>query len=232
MIGNFRLTTSIDRSNDDVLRKLVEGELTHLEIPMGTTKIGAGIFNSWGNIKSVTIPEGVTTIGSGAFQNSSIEHIQFPNSLKTIGMSAFHTCKSLSTISLNEGLTTIHSYCFNGTGLTEVLLPSTLRTIGTNVFYGIPLKKVNIPKSATDISTGFGGCTYLEEVTMENGFNCNKLDLSSSTLYSVETIVSWLEALADRTGQPTYTLIIGADNLAKLTEEQIAIATAKNWTLA
>ena len=67
---------------------------------------------------------------------------------------------------------------------------------------------------------------------LEQGFNAKNLALSASTLYTAETIVSWLEALADRTGQSTYTLTIGSTNIAKLTETEIAIATNKNWTLA
>jgi len=39
-------------------------------------------------------------------------------------------------------------------------------------------------------------------------------------------------ALADRTGQTAYTLTLGATNLKKLSDEQKAIATDKNWTLA
>ena len=75
-------------------------------------------------------------------------------------------------------------------------------------------------------------CPSLINVTIESGFNCNNLVLSASTRYTAETIVSWLEALADRTGQTTFKLTIGATNLNKLTAEQKAIATNKNWTLA
>lgn len=46
------------------------------------------------------------------------------------------------------------------------------------------------------------------------------------------TLIALLNGLADRTGQSTLTMDIGATNLAKLTEEDIAIATAKNWTIA
>jgi hypothetical protein len=56
--------------------------------------------------------------------------------------------------------------------------------------------------------------------------------VSSSTLFTIETLVAMLEALKDLTGQTAKTLTIGRTNLAKLTEEQIAIATNKNWTLA
>lgn len=41
-----------------------------------------------------------------------------------------------------------------------------------------------------------------------------------------------INGIADLTGQTTQTLDIGATLIAKLTEEDIAIATAKNWTIA
>ena len=95
--------------------------------------------------------------------------------------------------------------------LTTVELPDSLTSIGQDVFYG---------------------CASLTDVTIKIGFNCNNLNLSASNRYTAETIVSWLEALADRTGQTAYKLTIGTTNLNKLTAEQKAIATNKNWTLA
>lgn len=47
-----------------------------------------------------------------------------------------------------------------------------------------------------------------------------------------ETLIQILNNLADRTGQTRYVLTLGAANLEKLTAEQKAIATQKNWTLA
>lgn len=78
----------------------------------------------------------------------------------------------------------------------------------------------------------FFNCTSLTDVTIESGFNCNGLVLSASTQYTAETIVSWFEALENRTGQVSFRLTIGNTNLNKLTAEQKAIATNKNWTLA
>ena len=66
----------------------------------------------------------------------------------------------------------------------------------------------------------------------ESEFNANGLDLSASTLYSVNTLVAMLNALSDRTGLEAYTLVLGSANLAKLSNEEIVIATQKNWTLA
>ena len=140
-----------------------------------------------------------------------VEFINTSNII-SIEVNAFYGCSSLTTINLPDSLTSIANNAFYGcTSLTTINLPDSLTSIGGYAFYG---------------------CSSLENVTIENGFNCNKLDLSSSTRYSVETMVSWFNALADRTGQASFTLTIGATNLNKLTAEQKAIATNKNWTLA
>lgn len=145
--------------------------------------------------------------------------------------------KSLEIIELAEScfVTTIEyrdiSLLIN---LREVRLPSSVKTFSNNAFYELPsLKKINIPNSLKLINNGaFWNCQNLEFVEIENGFNCTGLDLSCSTKYSSETIVSWFNALKDRTGQESFKFIIGSTNLKKLTAEDIKIATDKNWTIA
>lgn len=78
----------------------------------------------------------------------------------------------------------------------------------------------------------FVNCSNLEFIEIENGFNCDGLNLGFSTKYSRETILSWFNALKDRTGEIPYKFMIGSENLKKLTAEDIKIATDKNWTLA
>ncbi len=59
------------------------------------------------------------------------------------------------------------------------------------------------------------------------------INISSATGLTRENIVNHiLVKLGDNTGQSALTLTLGATNLAKLTDEDKAIATAKNWTLA
>lgn len=48
---------------------------------------------------------------------------------------------------------------------------------------------------------------------------------------NIESLIQILNNLADRTGQTRYILTLGLANLEKLTSEQKAIATSKNWTL-
>lgn len=132
-------------------------------------------------------------------------------------------------------ITSIASFAFqNCSSLVTINLPNTVTLLGGNAFQGcISLTTINLPNSITQLGNNlFNGCSSLSNVTLESGFNCSNLNLSSSTKYTAETIVSWLEALADRTGQATFTLTIGTTNLNKLTAEQKAIATNKNWTLA
>ena len=177
----------------------------------------------------------ITSIGSNAFQNcSSLTSTSLPDSLMSIGNYAFSGCSSLTSISLPDSLASIESNVFYGcSSLTTVDLPDGLISMGSAFQQCSSLTTINLPDSLTSISgDAFWNCWSLENVTIENGFNCNNLNLSSSTRYSVETMVSWFNALADRTGQTAFKLTIGATNLNKLTAEQKAIATNKNWTLA
>lgn len=166
-----------------------------------------------------------------------LKKIEFINTSNIISIAneAFRSCSSLTTINLPDSLTSIEGYAFvYCNSLTSISLPDSLTSIGSSAFQGCSsLTTINLPDSLTSIGgSTFHNCNSLENVTIENGFNCNNLNLSSSTRYSVETMVSWFEALADRTGQTSFKLTIGATNLNKLTAEQKAIATNKNWTLA
>ena len=165
------------------------------------------------DLTEITIPNGVTSIGKYAFANyENLTSIALPDSVTSIDDYAFLSCKNLISVTIANGVTNIKFAAFR---------------------YCSSLTNITIPSSVTSIrSNALQSCSALEQVTLGDGFNCNKLDLSASTLYSRETILQWLNALADRTGQTAYTLTIRATNLAKLTEDDILIATNKNWTLA
>lgn len=142
--------------------------------------------------------------------------------------------RELISVTFGENATTIpYGMCLGCDNLESVYIPNTIKNIDSYCFEACKnLKTINIPASIVSIGAPiFLSCTALEFVTIEQGFNANNLYLADSTLYSVETIVFWLEALADRTGLESYNLIIGTKNIEKLSEEQIAIATYKNWTL-
>ena len=58
------------------------------------------------------------------------------------------------------------------------------------------------------------------------------LRLNVSNNHTVDSMVAMFNSLKNLTGETAKTLTLGSTNLAKLTAEQKAIATNKNWTLA
>lgn len=158
-----------------------------------------------------------------------------PNSWTKIRQGVFNACKNLISITIPNNITSIEATTFSSCSkLKSVVISVGVTAIKGSAFYGcVALTDITIPNTVTTISVGvFTNCSNLTNVTLGSGFNGNGLDLSPSTKYSVDTLVAMLTALADRTGQTAYTLKLGAKNLAKLSDEQKAIATDKNWTLA
>ena len=142
-----------------------------------------------------------------------ITEVAVPSDITSIGSSAFQNCRNLQTVTLSHGVERINVSAFtNCVSLTHLYLPNTINYIAN--------------------TNPFNGCAELTVVSLENGFNANGLNLSASTNFTAEIIVAMLNALADRTGLEAYTLTLGNTNLAKLSEEEIAVATEKNWTLA
>ena len=58
------------------------------------------------------------------------------------------------------------------------------------------------------------------------------LTFPNATNITAENLRELLANLGDNTGGATYRIQMGATNLAKLTEEEIAVATAKNYTVS
>jgi len=84
--------------------------------------------------------------------------------------------------------------------------------------------------SATNVNTIFANCYAL--INIDNISNISiSLTVSSSRL-NHKTLVKILNALVDLTETTSQKLTLNSTNLAKLTDEEKAIAIEKNWTLA
>ena len=105
---------------------------------------------------------------------------------------------------------------------------------GVNMFYNcVELKridKLDISQISTTTSM-FSNLPKLEEIVFVNGINVS-IDLSSSPNLTVNTLIHIFNSLSNRNGMSSFTLKIGSTNIAKLTPEQLAIATSKNWIIA
>lgn len=129
------------------LRDLIEGDITTLNIPEGTTSIKDYTFNNCTNLTDVTIPETVKSIGSYAFvlcQN--LKNVNIPESVETIGERAFNGCRSLKSVNIPNNVTIINDYTFyNCSGLTSVTLGNALIGICQFAFFGCTsLKSITI----------------------------------------------------------------------------------------
>ena len=161
--------------------------------------------------KNIILPEGVSDIGNKAYENcTNLESITIPIGATKIEQSAFQKCINLKKCIIGHGVKSINYLAFSGCNNLEVLfLPNTI-TAMHNYCY------------VTD-------STNLKEVILEDGFNYSLKFYSN--LLERNTIVNMFNALADRTGLDSLTFQIKKQVAGKLTDEDKAILTLKNWTL-
>ena len=186
-----------------------------------------------------------TAIQAQTFYNcQEITSLIVPDTVTQIMSYAFSGCTSLLSVNLNN-VTTLQVGAFiNCTSLPEVNLKKVTSLQGAIFAGNTTLKKVTFERTPTTASyiaasnnnNMFYGCTALEDVVLPDGWNINML-LSDGTAYFTnvlthDSMVAMIANLYDYSGGTAHTLTLGATNLARLSAEEIAVATAKNWTLA
>lgn len=101
-------------------------------------------------------------------------------------------------------------------------------------FYGSSdietIRKITVSEN-TVFSAPFNNCYALKNITF-GGTIGKDISFASSSLLTVESVQSIIDHLANLTDGTAQVLTLHADVKAKLTEEQIATITNKNWTLA
>ena len=153
---------------------------------------------------------------SGLFQQctnlSGDISINAPNA--TTANSAFYLCKNINSVTFTTAPLTIYEQIFlNATKLQSVY-------------------NLNLGETSEAQYQPFY-CSNLTNITFADGSIINSsTSFSACTKLTVDSILNILNILKDLTGSTSATLTLGAGNLAKLTDEQKAIATNKNWVLA
>ena len=83
----------------------------------------------------------------------------------------------------------------------------------------------------TKFSSTFTACRELVNLTVDGVIGQNGFDIHWSTKLTHESLMSIINALADKSGTgTTFTITLGTENLAKLTDAEKAIATQKGWS--
>lgn len=253
--GMTQAVKNIQSGDDSLAIEIIEGTLPELVIPDKVEVIRPYVFYG-SQSTTITIPRSVKSIGSQAcsscknlttayiycqvlgdymfYSCTKLNHVELNEEIDTIPLCAFMSCKSLESIHLPKSLYEIGNSSFVNCGLLRsISVPSGTRKISISAFSKcVSLRSVSLPNSLETVhDKAFDACVAMEEVILEQNFRA-PLNLSASTLLTPETMVSMFNALADNIGSTTKTLTLGATNLEKLTDEQIAVATNKNWTLA
>lgn len=212
-------------------------------------------FAACANITTIPNINTEKAIGMSFMFNSchSLQQIPYLNTSKVTNMSnMFQLCNALvQTPDLDTSNVTDMSYMFQGCkALSTSTLSNTPKVTNIqSIFSGCTsLKNVN----KIDVSNSiyfrdcFYGCSALENFGgFENagkGFSKSAsasysyytIKLSSCTKLTYESLMNVINNLYDikTAGINTQQLILGDTNLAKLTAEEIAIATEKGWTVS
>ena len=94
------------------------------------------------------------------------------------------------------------------------------------------IEELVLGNSATTFTSTFNRCDALQNIII-TGAIYNDISFKDSKLLTHESLMSIINALYDyKDSGKTYTVTLGTENLAKLTDAEKAIATQKGWTLA
>ena len=146
----------------------------------------------------------------------------------------FAECKGLTSVPLfdTSKVTNMEFMFYDCLRLKNVPSFDTSNVTDMNSIFSNCSRLTSIPsldtRNVTDMFGMFYYCSSLETIHMINiGVN---LDIHYSTKFTREALLEIIGNL--KTVTSTKKLTMGATNLAKLTEEDKAIATNKGWTLA
>lgn len=115
---------------------------------------------------------------------------------------------------------------------------SMVTSMGRMFYYALNLATINLSNwnmtRVEQMSEMFSVCGSLTTLNMDNAI-LPKIDLNialhNSNNLTVESLVSVLNALQQLDNGESHYIQLGSENIAKLSSDQIAIATNKGWTL-
>ena len=94
----------------------------------------------------------------------------------------------------------------------------------------VSIKKITVSNtSACSFTNAFRTATALTEIRFGENISPQNLNLQWSPL-SRDSLLSLINGLADKSGESGWSIALGDENLAKLTDEEKAIMASKGWT--
>jgi hypothetical protein len=94
------------------------------------------------------------------------------------------------------------------------------------------IEEIKVSENYVPVNSHFTRCTALTHMIMTGTLANNGLNLLWSTKLDRESLLSIIGILQDKTSVGgTWTVTLGPENLAKLTDAEKAVATQKGWSL-
>lgn len=148
----------------------------------------------------------------------------------------FYNCQSLTSVPIFETsrVTDTEYMLSNCISLTTVPQLDTSNVYDMSGMFAYSSNLTSIPllnvSKTRILSNMFWACSSLTNLGGFTGLKLS-LDLSSSPLLTVDSVMNVINAAADMTSSPE-TLTLHKDVFNKLSQEQIATASAKGWNVA
>lgn len=219
-------------ANDLIIDGYWAGEL------VDTSKVTktADMFNSCSQLQKIDVSDWDTSKMNdvrGMFracsQLKSLDVSKWDTSSVTSFNSMFHTCHQLQSLDTSNWDTS------NSTGMQYMFYNAyQLQKIDTSNWDVSKMIDMNNPFSGCDNLYSIIGDKTIDYVIVNNIVALKGLKIGISFLHTIldrASLRALINGLADLTGQDPQTLTLGAKLIAQLTEEDIAIATNKNWTI-
>ena len=215
-------------------RKLTEIDLSVLD----TSKVQSmgNMFNYCTSLQKINFDGIDTSSLTGSCMNQMFGNC---SSLKEIDMSGFNTSKADSLSSLFTGCTSLEHIDVSSFNTSNVINMSSVFN-KCNSLTTLDISNFDASR-VYNINNMFANCTSLANLTFMNnlgkGYTRTSSNYSQYTLNlsacplthdSLMDVINKLYTL----GNYKQSLVLGADNLSKLTADEIAIATSKNWNVS
>lgn len=170
------------------------------------------------------------------YKGASVNDLIQPNDTENVTNMEymFYNCDNLTNVPQldTSNVVNMSSMFYKCIALTTIPLIDTSKVTNMSYMFYNCSNLATVPAldvdKVTNLSYMFDRCSNLKSILMTNiGFS---LKISASTKFERSDLLVILNNL--KTVTSTKTLTMGATNLAKLTDEDKAIATNKGWTLA
>ena len=231
----------------DLGSKLAYGpnSLESVSLPaLETLRRDGCIIEQCNNVKKMDVSKLSEIGGRVAFQCAGLTELTLPSLTTISGGYVASSCAALTELTLPSLTTCGYPYG-------EFYMFGSMRGIKADMHVHVPrlermgcyVTNSNLDESDKDIHIHFGApqggvlnvrANYAAShvfVSVEPGFR-SRLDISRLTAMTAGMLREIISNLADNTDNATIPVIFGAANLAKLTEEDIAVATSKNYSLS